>query len=103
MLRRPGYLIRGDELRGTAVAFAFNAMFVGSHAVLETARDALFLAKVPGSRLPIVYVAIAVLSFALARLQRAFGRLERTKELCAWIAIAAVGTGALGLALPRMG
>jgi hypothetical protein len=103
MLRRLGYLVRGDELRGTVVAFAFNAMFVGSHAVLETARDALFLSKVPGSRLPIVYAIIALVSFALSRAQRAFARLERTRELAAWVAVASVGTALLGFSQPWMG
>ncbi|HTJ82100.1 MAG TPA: hypothetical protein VL400_10270, partial [Polyangiaceae bacterium] len=103
MLRRLGYLVRKDERAGTLAAFAFNAMFVGSHTVLETARDALFLSKIPGSRLPIVYVAIAALSFFFARAQRLFGKLEKKRELSAWVGVAAVGTGMLGLFGPRLG
>ncbi len=95
--------MRGDELRGTVVAFAFNAMFVGSHAVLETARDALFLSKVPGSRLPVVYAIIACVSFLLGGAQRAFGRLDRKRELFAWVGVAAAGTALLGFLQPWMG
>ena len=32
---------------------------IASHSILETARDALFLAKVPVTRLPWVFLAIA--------------------------------------------
>jgi len=103
MLRRLGYLIRKDERRATVTAFAFHAMFVGSYTVLETARDALFLSKIQSSRLPVVYVAIAFLSFFLARVQRVLGKLEKKRELLAWVAIAAVGTSLLGAIGPSLG
>ena len=51
--------VRTEERRDVAVAFLTLFALVGSHAVLETARDALFLSRIPSSRLPIVYIAIA--------------------------------------------
>src|SRR5687768_5316295 len=66
--------IRADERRPAAVAFFALFGFIGSHAVLETARDALFLAKVPASRLPWMYLGIAVASLAVGRLQALLSR-----------------------------
>lgn len=40
---------------------------MAGHELLETARDALFLATVPASRLPWVYLVIAMLGMAIAR------------------------------------
>lgn len=60
-----------------AVTFgAFTALFciTGGHTLLETARDALFLAKLPPERLPWMYLVIAALGLAVAQLgKRASG------------------------------
>ena len=40
------------------------------HAILETARDALFLSSLPASRLPLVYLVIAGLAVVMAALNR---------------------------------
>ncbi len=103
MLRRLGFLVRRDERRQVAAAFVFLMSFVGSHAVLETARDALFLARIPATHLPFVYVAIACLSFVIARLQARFALGSPRKEMAAWTAIGGAGSIAFGLALPAMG
>ena len=51
---------------------------IAAHTMLETARDALFLGRLPVSRLSLVYALLAVLSFFVARANasfvRAFGR-----------------------------
>src|SRR4026209_676121 len=60
----------GPVAAATAVLFAILA----GHSMLETARDALFLSSLPASRLPTVYVAIAVLAFALAAANRLLTR-----------------------------
>lgn len=70
--------IRRQDRKDAIVAFVtlFGAMT--GHAVLETARDAVFLSALPASRLPWAYVAIAVLSLAVSGASRALrGRLSR--------------------------
>ena len=52
--------IRPTERRGVLAAFLTMAAAMAAHQLLETARDALFLASLPASRLPWVYLAIAV-------------------------------------------
>lgn len=55
---------RRDVLAGFLTLFAL----IASHSLLETARDALFLARVPAARLPWVFLAIALLSLGTVKL-----------------------------------
>ena len=62
---------------------------MAAHALLETARDALFLARLPPARLAWVYLAIAIVSMALFVLQeRSRVRSGRT-ALAAWLIVSA--------------
>src|SRR5262245_5269893 len=54
--------IRPDERRGAWGAFLALFGILAAHTLLETARDALFLARLPASQLPGVYLAMAVLA-----------------------------------------
>jgi MFS family permease len=70
--------VRPEERRGVACAFMTLLGVLASHTLLETARDALFLARLPASQLPWMYLAIAFVAFGLSqapssRLERAFG------------------------------
>jgi AAA family ATP:ADP antiporter len=56
------FAARKGERRDCWVAFLTLLSLIASHALLETARDALFLASVPAARLPWVFLAIAALS-----------------------------------------
>jgi hypothetical protein len=58
------------------VAAAFATVFAMSaaHALLETARDALFLARLPPSQLPWMYLAIAAAAGAMLRVRPLSGR-----------------------------
>jgi hypothetical protein len=103
MLRRLFYLVRKDERRQATAAFAFLALFVGSHTALETSRDALFLEKVSSEELPMVYVVIAVLAFAVARLQASVDFGPPRRELAVWCVIGGAGSLVLGAILPAMG
>ena len=76
-------LSRWFDLRageGRLLATVFFTLFgvVGAHTMLETARDALFLGKLPVSRLTFVYAALAGLTLVFARWNdrfvRRFGR-----------------------------
>lgn len=86
---------------GTALAFIIG--LVASHTALESARDGLFLSKIPGGRLPLVYIAIALLSYGLSRARRFVPIASRRTELTAWTLFGATGTLALAIALPWLG
>ena len=100
--------LRPEERRGALVAFLTVFGILSAHTLLETARDALFLARLPATRLPWVYLAIAgaavLLSLAPGR-----GRvkvslsysLSAVLGLCALVTFAfwAVGTSQHPIAL----
>jgi AAA family ATP:ADP antiporter len=67
-----GFLdIRHGERRNTLAAFTTLLTITTGHTLLETARDAFFLAKMPASRLPWMYLVIVVLALALSQLKAA--------------------------------
>lgn len=84
------------EGEGPLAAKAFLTLFftIAAHTILETARDALFLSKLPPSQLNVVYIAVAALSFVAAaattRFAARFGR--RNALLCALVFAAYVTT-----------
>ncbi|MFO0549744.1 MAG: hypothetical protein U0271_15230 [Polyangiaceae bacterium] len=98
-----GAVVRRDERVHVAVASLYLIGLVGSHTALETARDALFLGKISNTRLPIVYIVIAILSFATARARDLFRSSSLRRELALWTANTGLGTIALGLVAPRLG
>src|SRR5256885_4624560 len=57
--------IRPEERRGAVAAFLTIFGILAGHTLLETARDALFLARLPPSELPGVYLVMAVVAIAL--------------------------------------
>ncbi|PYQ50141.1 MAG: hypothetical protein DMF78_16490 [Acidobacteria bacterium] len=57
--------VRPGERRGAAAAFLTIFGILAGHTLLETARDALFLARLPPSELPGVYLVMAVVAIAL--------------------------------------
>lgn len=61
--------IRPEERRDALVAFVTLFGIVAGHALLETARDALFLKSLPAARLPWVYLAVAAAAVVLIRFQ----------------------------------
>jgi hypothetical protein len=96
--------VRPGERRDTIAAFATLFAFLGGHAVLETARDALFLAKVPVGRLPWMYLAIAALSLLVARSADRLSRWAAGRAaISAWLLVVAGITGLLWAALDSVG
>ncbi|MCG8416430.1 MAG: MFS transporter [Proteobacteria bacterium] len=96
--------IRAGERRDAWTAFAVLFGLIASHAVLETARDALFLSSVPASRLPWVYLAIAFFTLVLSRIQAHFAsRLGGRAALSAWIAGSAAVTAVFWLFITHLG
>jgi ATP:ADP antiporter, AAA family len=62
--------LRPGERRPALGAFVVLLGITASHTLLETARDALFLAKLPAARLPWVYLAIAAAGLGLTQLSK---------------------------------
>ncbi len=101
---RPFRAIRPDERRDTWAAFLTLFGFLASHSILETARDALFLAKVPARNLPWVFLAIAGVSLVVTNLQARLSRtLSGRPAVAAWTVVAAVVTFAFWWLLGAMG
>lgn len=69
--------VRPDERRPLGAAFLALLGIMVAHTLVETARDALFLARIPVEHLPLVYLALAAFGLASGRLARA---LERRKS-----------------------
>lgn len=94
--------VRPDERRDVLGAFVTLLAFMAGHALLETARDALFLASLPARRLPWVYLAIAVIALAIGhREPRVVRRLSARNELSRWLLAAAVVTSLFWLVVGR--
>src|SRR4051812_31012313 len=67
-----GFLdIRPGERRNTFAAFATLLAVTTGHTLLETARDAFFLAKMPASRLPWMYLVIVGIALVLSQIKAA--------------------------------
>jgi AAA family ATP:ADP antiporter len=95
---------RSSEQRDALAAFAVLFGLVASHTVLETARDALFLARISPERLPLVTIAIAVLSLALMQVQGRLGAgMSRRAAVMLWVGLVSLVTGAFAVALPWTG
>jgi hypothetical protein len=93
-----GWLARVFDLRegeGRLLARVFLLLFgmIGAHTMLETARDALFLGKLPANRLTIVYAVLAGLALLVSALtQRIVDNFGRRNGLIFSLVTAAWGT-----------
>ncbi len=83
--------IRSGEGRDTLVAAGSLFVLLAAHALLETARDALFLASIDAAQLPVVYIGVAVAALAVSSLQER-GPSGRA-ALSAWLGISGLVTG----------
>jgi ATP/ADP translocase len=61
--------VRREERATVLFAFAGLCLLIAAHAILETARDALFLTSLPASRLPWAYLGIALGAVLVLQLQ----------------------------------
>ncbi len=90
--------VRPDERRDVLGAFLTLFGFMTGHALLETARDALFLASLPAQRLPWAYLAIAVIALGLGQREpRVVRRISARSELGRWLLMAAIVTATFWL------
>ena len=85
--------VRPGERRNAFGAFLLLFGILAAHSLLETARDALFLASIPVGRLPIVYLAIAALALVVTNARGRAARHTRGRwELSLWLATSALVT-----------
>jgi AAA family ATP:ADP antiporter len=84
--------IRPEERRNTFAAFATLLAITTGHTLLETARDAFFLAKMPASRLPWMYLVIVACALLLSRIRAA--RADGKVAVAGSLVVAALITGA---------
>ena len=83
--------VRAGERRMVLLAFAILLLTISAHTMLETARDALLLAKMPRRSLGIVYVIIAILTLPTGAVAATLGaRMGPKRALCASLVAAAV-------------
>jgi ATP/ADP translocase len=87
---------RADVLAPAAVLFAIMV----AHALLETARDALFLARLGPDRLAWAYLAIAAAALlAITAVRRWAGLVDPRHTLIAFLIVAVAGTAVLAAAI----
>jgi AAA family ATP:ADP antiporter len=86
--------IRPAERRPAIAAFLTLLGITAGHTLLETARDALFLARLPVERLPWMYLAIAAVGLLFSRVgARKGGTLGRHAVVLALVLAAVVTVG----------
>jgi len=84
--------VRPEERQGVVLAFVTLLGILASYALLETARDALFLARLPAGELPWVYLVMAAVAVALAELQGKGLGVSRSLRLSVTLAFGAAVT-----------
>ncbi|MDB4936791.1 MAG: lyase domain protein repeat-containing protein [Labilithrix sp.] len=100
--------VRADERRPATLAFLALLGITAAHTLIETARDALFLTKVPIEYLPALYLAIAAAGLVTTRAGAALearrdpGAAPRFDPVATSLVAGAVVTGAfwIGTAAP---
>ncbi len=96
--------VRPDERKDAGAAFLTLFGFMAGHALLETARDALFLGSLSARRLPWVYLTIALVALLLGQREPPFARRFSTRnELTGWLVFAAAVTAAFWVLIPWSG
>lgn len=88
--RRSLLEIHPGERRNTFAAFGTLLAITTGHTLLETARDAFFLAKMPASRLPWMYLVIVAIALVLSQIKAA--RADSKVGVAGSLVVAAVIT-----------
>ncbi|AKU96223.1 ATP/ADP translocase [Labilithrix luteola] len=93
--------LRPGEKRSVVLSFSVLFLIISAHTTLETARDALFLTKLPPRDLNIVYVILAGLTFVVAYGSTWFAdRIGRRNALICTLVVAAYVTTLLHFQAP---
>lgn len=95
--------IRAGEGRNTIAGFLTLFGLIAGHTLLETARDALFLQKLPALRLPWMYFAIALGAIVVSGFESRFApRTSTRRQVGLLMLVAAAVTLGFYLLLPEM-
>jgi ATP:ADP antiporter, AAA family len=86
--------LRPGEARPVGLAFASLFGVTTAHTLIETARDALFLAKVPTTHLPALYLTIAALGVVTSRASVSLGKKKDEPAKLDPAAVSLVGAAA---------
>lgn len=90
--------LREGESRPATEAFVTLFGLIAAHTILETARDALFLSKLPPERLAVVYAVVAGVTLAVSELNARFTRrFGKRNALIFTLILASYGTALLHL------
>lgn len=90
--------LREGEARPAFDAFVTLFGLIAAHTMLETARDALFLSKLPPERLALVYAIVAVVTLVVSELNARFTRrFGKRNALIFTLLAASYGTALLHL------
>ena len=84
--------IRSGEGRLAALAFATLLLLITAHTILETARDALLLMRLPPRELGIVYIAVAICALPAASIGARAGERFGPRRTLIGMLIAAAAT-----------
>lgn len=85
------------------MAFGTLLLLMAGHAVMETARDALFLSSIPAANLPWVYLGIAAAAIVVQKLESSMPQERLNAVVAGWLLFSAFVTGVFWLTLERMG
>lgn len=86
--------VRPEERRSTFAAFGTLLAITTGHTLMETARDALFLTKLPAAQLPWMYLIIAAFALALAQATKAGAKADSKGAIGIALVLAAGVTAA---------
>jgi AAA family ATP:ADP antiporter len=96
--------VRPDERNASLGAFFTLLGMMAAHAMLETARDALFLANFPANRLPLAYLAIALVSIPISTIPWSPKLIpDRRNRLSMWLIFSGAVTAAFWILAQRGG
>jgi AAA family ATP:ADP antiporter len=73
--------IKRDEINQVALLFAYNFLIIASHIIVKSIRDALFIHRVGASKLPYVYIGIALIAGIVVQGYSRLARLTRRNRM----------------------
>ncbi len=73
--------IRRDEINQVALMFAYYFLIIASHTIVKSIRDALFIHRVGASKLPYVYIGIALIAGIVVQGYSRLARLTRRNRM----------------------
>jgi AAA family ATP:ADP antiporter len=73
--------IKRDEINQVALMFVYNFLIIASHTIVKSIRDSLFIYRVGASKLPYVYIGIALIAGIVVQGYSRLARLTRRNRM----------------------